>query len=95
MSAIACTILQICQQGDQIISSRTIYGGTYAFFKIFYQIWNTTVKFVDIANLNDVDKNINSKASLFIVNLLVILYLVADIPSLSKIAKKKCNQISC
>ena len=26
ISAIACTILQICEQGDEIISSRTIYG---------------------------------------------------------------------
>ena len=30
MSAISCTILQICKKGDHIISSDTIYGGTHA-----------------------------------------------------------------
>lgn len=33
MSAISSTILQICNTGDEVISSRTIYGGTYALFK--------------------------------------------------------------
>ena len=95
MSAIACTILQICQQGDQIISSRTIYGGTYAFFKNILPRYGITVKFVDIANLNDVDSKINSKSKLiYCESISNPLLEVADIPSLSKIAKK-CNQISC
>ena len=33
MGAITAVILQICSAGDHIISSRTIYGGTYAFMK--------------------------------------------------------------
>jgi methionine-gamma-lyase len=36
MGAITPTILQICGHGDHVVSSRTIYGGTYAFFKEFY-----------------------------------------------------------
>src|SRR3972149_12031227 len=35
MGAISSSILQLCSTGDEIISSRTIYGGTYAFFKNF------------------------------------------------------------
>ena len=35
MAAISSTILQLCGNGDEVISSRTIYGGTYAFFKNF------------------------------------------------------------
>lgn len=34
MGAITAVILQLCNAGDHIISSRTIYGGTYAFMKI-------------------------------------------------------------
>ncbi len=30
MSAIACTLLQLCAQGSHIVSSSTIYGGTHA-----------------------------------------------------------------
>ena len=94
MSAIACTILQICQQGDQIISSRTIYGGTYAFFKNILPRYGITVKFVDIANLNDVDSNINSKSKLiYCESISNPLLEVADIPSLSKIAKKNAIKL--
>jgi methionine-gamma-lyase len=30
MSAISCTLLQLCKNGDHIVSSDTIYGGTHA-----------------------------------------------------------------
>ena len=94
MSAIACTILQICQQGDQIISSRTIYGGTYAFFKNILPRYGITVKFVDIANLDDVDSKINSKSKLiYCESISNPLLEVADIPSLSKIAKKNAIKL--
>ena len=94
MSAIACTILQICQQGDQIISSRTIYGGTYAFFKNILPRYGITVKFVDIANLNDIDSSINSKSKLiYCESISNPLLEVADIPSLSKIAKKNAIKL--
>ena len=33
MAAITSSILQICKSNDHIISSRTVYGGTYAFLK--------------------------------------------------------------
>ena len=35
MGAITSVILQLCDAGDHIVSSRTIYGGTYAFMKNF------------------------------------------------------------
>jgi methionine-gamma-lyase len=31
MGAITPTLMQLCGAGDHIVSSRTIYGGTYAF----------------------------------------------------------------
>ena len=40
MGAITPTILQLCNSGDEIISSRTIYGGTYAFMKNFLPKFN-------------------------------------------------------
>ena len=35
MGSITSTLLQLCNSGDEIVSSRTIYGGTYAFMKNF------------------------------------------------------------
>ena len=37
MGVITPTLLQLCNSGDEIISSRTIYGGTYAFMKNYFQ----------------------------------------------------------
>ena len=35
MGSISSTIMQLCKSGDHIVSSRTIYGGTYALMKNF------------------------------------------------------------
>jgi methionine-gamma-lyase len=51
MSAISCAILQLCGQGDEVVSSRTIYGGTYALFKNFLPRFGITVRFVDTTSL--------------------------------------------
>ena len=42
MAAITNVILQLCNAGDEVVSSRTIYGGTYAFFKNFLPKFNIT-----------------------------------------------------
>lgn len=74
MAAISCAILQLCGAGDEIISSRTIYGGTYAFFKNFLPKYGITVKFVNPQDLNAVKKAITKKTKLSTANLLVIRY---------------------
>lgn len=47
MAAIACTLLQLCRQGDHIVASRTIYGGTHALLADLLPQWGITVTFVD------------------------------------------------
>ena len=48
MAAIANTLLQTCSAGDEIIASRTIYGGTYALLKNFLPRFGIQTKFVNI-----------------------------------------------
>ncbi|MCA1662879.1 MAG: PLP-dependent transferase, partial [Myxococcales bacterium] len=48
MSAIASTLLQLCRAGDEIIASRTIYGGTYALLRNFLPRLGIEVRFVDV-----------------------------------------------
>lgn len=87
MAAISCAILQLCGAGDEIISSRTIYGGTYAFFKNFLPKYGITVKFVNPQDLNAVKKAITKKTKvIYCESVSNPLLEIADIPELSKIA---------
>ncbi|UCF92328.1 MAG: aminotransferase class I/II-fold pyridoxal phosphate-dependent enzyme [Desulfobacterales bacterium] len=47
MAAIACTLLQICEGGDHIVSSDTVYGGTHAFLSELLPEMNITTSFVE------------------------------------------------
>jgi methionine-gamma-lyase len=87
MSAIACSVLQLCGCGDEIISSRTIYGGTYAFFKNFLPRHGINVKFVNIQNLDEVKKAITPKTKIiYTESVSNPLLEIADLPKLGKIA---------
>lgn len=89
MSAISCAILQLCNSGDEIISSRTIYGGTYALFKNFLPKFGIKVKFVNIQDLKAVKSAITNKTKvIYCESISNPLLEVADIPELSKIANK-------
>ena len=55
MGAITTTLLHFCGAGDHIVSSRTVYGGTYAFLKNFAPRFNVSTSFVNITKLNDVE----------------------------------------
>ncbi|MEK6192636.1 MAG: aminotransferase class I/II-fold pyridoxal phosphate-dependent enzyme [Deltaproteobacteria bacterium] len=50
MSAISCTILQLCHSNDHIIASDTIYGGSHALFADLLPQMNIHTTFVDITD---------------------------------------------
>lgn len=88
MSAVSCTILQLCNSGDEIISSRTIYGGTYALFKNYLPKFGIKVKFVNTVDLKAVKNAITKKTKvIYCESISNPLLEIADIPSLSKISK--------
>lgn len=89
MGAINCTVMQICSAGDEIVSSHTIYGGTYALFKNFLPKFAVNTKFVDITNLDEVKNAINGKTKiLYCETISNPLLEIANIPELAKIAKE-------
>lgn len=59
MGAISTALLQICSQGDEIISSRTIYGGSYAIMKNFFPKFGINTHFVNITDLEVIKSKIN------------------------------------
>lgn len=89
MGAITATLLQICKNESHIISSRTIYGGTYAFLKNFTSKLGIKTSFVDITNIKEVESQITSSTQvIYCESVSNPLLEVADIKALATIAKK-------
>ncbi|WP_298344365.1 aminotransferase class I/II-fold pyridoxal phosphate-dependent enzyme [uncultured Algibacter sp.] len=89
MGAITPVIMQLCVAGDHIISSRTIYGGTYAFLKNFTPKFNIKTSFVDITKLDIVEASITKHTKvIYCESVSNPLLEVADIKGLAEIAKK-------
>ncbi|MGB0896607.1 MAG: aminotransferase class V-fold PLP-dependent enzyme [Flavobacteriaceae bacterium] len=89
MGAITPTILQLCGSGDHIVSSRTIYGGTYAFLKNFAPKLQIATTFIDITKLDSVEAAITEQTKvLYCETISNPLLEVADIKGLAKLAKK-------
>lgn len=94
MGAITPVLLQFCNAGDHIISSRTIYGGTYAFLKNFAPKFNIDTTFVDITKLAIVEAAITKNTKvIYCETVSNPLLEVADIKGLSALAKKHGLQL--
>ncbi|MFK7782770.1 aminotransferase class I/II-fold pyridoxal phosphate-dependent enzyme [Psychroserpens sp.] len=89
MGAITPVIMQLCGAGDHVVSSRTIYGGTYAFLKNFTPRFNIKTSFVDITKLDIVEAAITENTKvLYCESVSNPLLEVADIKGLAEIAKR-------
>lgn len=89
MSAISSAIMQICKSGDHIVSSRTIYGGSYAFMKNFLPKLKISTSFVDITNLDSVKSAICVDTKiLYCETMSNPLLEISDIKKLAKLAHK-------
>jgi methionine-gamma-lyase len=90
MGAITSAILQLCGKGDEIVSSRTIYGGTYAFFKNFLPRLGIKVTFVDFKKIKAIEKAVTKKTKVIYGETMSNPLLeVADIPAIAKFTKSK------
>lgn len=89
MGAITSVLMQVSKSGDHIISSRTIYGGTYAFLKNFLPPFHIDTTFVDISNFESIENAItpNTKV-IYCESVSNPLLEVADLRKLSEICKK-------
>ncbi len=89
MGAITSVLMQICKSGDHIISSRTIYGGTYAFMKNFLPTFQIETSFVDIGNFESIENAIQPNTKIiYCESVSNPLLEVADLRKLSEICKK-------
>ncbi len=90
MAAITCAILQICSSGDHIVSSQTIYGGSFAFLFNYVKKFNIGVTFVDITNHEEVRNAIGPNTKMVYTETMTNpLLQISDIPALAAIAHER------
>jgi len=89
MGAITTTLLQLCSTGDEIISSRTIYGGTYAFMKNYLPKFNIKTTFVNTTKLTQIEAAITKNTKvIYCETMSNPLLEVSDINAIAQVAKK-------
>ncbi len=89
MSAITSSILQLCEHGDHIVSSWTIYGGTYALMNNFLPRLGIDVGFVDVNDLSAVESAMTEQTKIiYCESISNPLMNVPDFEALSKIAAR-------
>ncbi len=87
MGAITSVLLQFLGAGDHLVSSRTVYGGTYAFMKNFLPKLGIEVTFADPADPSAMEAAIRPNTRLiYTEGLSNPLLEVSDIEALSRIA---------
>jgi len=61
MAAISNVILAICSTGDNIITTRHLFGNTYSLFSKTLPSWGLETKFTDLTQTEEVEKLIDDK----------------------------------
>ena len=88
-SAITIALLNIAQNGDEIVSADNLYGGTYNLFHYTFKKFGINVKFVKSTDLAGFEKAITPKTKAIYVESVGNPKLdVADLEALAKIAHK-------
>jgi methionine-gamma-lyase len=89
MSAISCTLLQLCHAGDHIVASDTIYGGTHALAQDLLPDMGITTTFVDPSDTAAFAAAITPRTKVLYTETVANPTLkVADIPALAKLARE-------
>ncbi len=67
LSAISGLVLTLCQSGDNIVSSNTIYGGTHYLFQDFMKRMNIDAREVSADDLSNIENAIDEKTKLIFI----------------------------
>ena len=87
MSAISCTLLQLCRQGDHIVASKTIYGGTYALLDQMLPEMGIQTTFVEPTDTAAFGKALTPQTKVIYVETVANPTLkIADLPQLADMA---------
>lgn len=90
MSAVSAAVLQCCDQGDHVVASDALYGGTFALFHDFLpRKAGVTTTFVPSTDLAAIEAAFTDRTRLlYVESLSNPTLVVADIPRLAEIAHR-------
>ena len=90
MAAIAAVVTQLCDTGDHVVASRTVYGGTFALLRDYLPAKaGVATTFVDVSDLASVERAFTPRTRLLYCETMSNPTLrVADIPALADIAHR-------
>jgi methionine-gamma-lyase len=90
MAAISAVITQLCDTGDQVVASRTVYGGTFALLHDYLPAKaGVATTFVDVSDLAGVERAFTPRTRVLYCETVSNPTLrVADIPALAAIAHR-------
>ena len=88
-AATTYAIMTICEAGDNIVSTSTLYGGTYTLFAHQLPRFGVDVKFADHDKIDELEKLIDSKTkAIFCESIGNPAGNVVDVPKMAKMAHK-------
>jgi O-acetylhomoserine (thiol)-lyase len=89
MAAITTAVMTIVRSGDEILSSSSLFGGTFSLFRDTLSSYGIGTKFVDPADLEAVRGGINEKTRLIFVETIGNPKMdVPDIPAIAQLARE-------
>lgn len=89
MAAISSTMAAVLSPGDHLVSSRDLYGGTFALLERELPQMGVDVTLVDAASLDEVSDALRpSTRMIYVESLTNPLLHLADIPALAKLARR-------
>lgn len=89
MGSISTLLMHLCSAGDHIVSSRTIYGGTYALMKNVLPRFTINTTFVNITSLEAIEAAITPQTKvLYCETMSNPLLEITDVAAVSEIAKR-------
>jgi methionine-gamma-lyase len=87
MAAISGVILFFCRNGDNIVSSDTVYGGTHNLYKETLPLWNIETREIDATHIENFRKVIDQKTKLIFIE-------TPANPTLSILDISECSKIA-
>ncbi|ACH38995.1 O-acetyl-L-homoserine sulfhydrylase [Citrifermentans bemidjiense Bem] len=89
MAAITTSVMAVVRSGDEVLSSSSLFGGTYSLFHVTLANFGIETRFVDPVDLAAVEAGINDKTRLIFVETIGNPKMdVPDIAAFAAIAKK-------
>lgn len=90
MAAIANLIITIAQNGENIITTKHLFGNTYSLVEKVLKPWGLETKYTDLTDVSLIEKLIDKKTrAIFFETITNPQLEVADITAISQVARKK------